>query len=107
MTTPEERAMQRAWCEYRGDEYIEGHVNPLPSDNFEKGYLMGRADALSGQWRSVDDELPPVDADVIARDSGYVYIAYFNEVVWTTVDGTYVRPTHWMPIPELNIPESK
>lgn len=34
-------AMLRAWCEYRGMEYVEGYVNPLPSDNFEKGFMAG------------------------------------------------------------------
>lgn len=35
-----EELMLRAWCEYRGMEYVEGHVRPLPSDNFEKGFRM-------------------------------------------------------------------
>ena len=47
MPTPEEKSMQRAWCEYRNMEYIEGYVNPLPSDNFAKGYELGRRDALA------------------------------------------------------------
>lgn len=41
MSNPIYEAMLRAWCEYRGVEHVEGHVNPLPSDNFEKGFYAG------------------------------------------------------------------
>ncbi len=41
MNDPIYEALLRAWCEYRGMEYVEGHVNPLPSDNFEKGFYAG------------------------------------------------------------------
>ena len=41
MSDPIYEAMLRAWCEYRGMECVEGHVNPLPSDNFEKGFYAG------------------------------------------------------------------
>lgn len=34
-----QEAMLRAWCKYRNIEYVEGHVRPLPSDNFEQGFL--------------------------------------------------------------------
>lgn len=40
-------AMLRAWCEYRHMEYIEGHVTPLLSDNFENGFIAGIGCALS------------------------------------------------------------
>lgn len=44
------KSMLRAWCLYRNMEYVEGYVTPLPSDNFENGYLMGYAEATGCQW---------------------------------------------------------
>ena len=34
-------ALMRAWCEYRGMEYVGGYVNPLPSENFNAGFMRG------------------------------------------------------------------
>ena len=34
-------AMLRAWCQYRGMEYVPDFVNPLPSENFESGFKQG------------------------------------------------------------------
>ncbi|MBD5224836.1 MAG: hypothetical protein HDS68_02570 [Bacteroidales bacterium] len=45
--TVAEKFMLRAWCEYRNMEYVEGYVNPSPSENFAKGYQLGRRDALA------------------------------------------------------------
>ena len=42
-----EISMLRAWCEYRNMEYVEGYVNPSPSENFIKGYQLGSRDALA------------------------------------------------------------
>ena len=96
--------MRRAWCEYRNQEYVEGHVSPLPSDNFAKGYEYGRRDALALQWRSVDDELPENDSDVLVRyrDLGATLyaVAYYDGEDWYTNGGYHIRPTHWMSIPE-------
>lgn len=39
--------MLHAWCKYRNMEYVEGHVRPLPSDNFEQGFLSGIEYTLS------------------------------------------------------------
>ena len=101
-------SMQRAWCEYRHQEYIEGHVCPLPSDNFEHGYLMGRRDAVASQWVSVKDELPKIDDDVLAifsRSYTPAYkemaVAYYDGEDWYTADGSHICPTHWLPIPQL------
>lgn len=98
--------MQRAWCRCWNKEYVESNVYPRPSENFAKGYECGLRDALA--WRSVADELPPVDVDVlvlfplpyvpdvIERD-----IADFDGEDWFTHEGSLIRPTHWMPIPGL------
>ena len=108
MESTEEKSMQRAWCEYRNMEYVDGYVNPLPSDNFEKGYMLGRRDALASQWRSVDDELPENDEYVLVSysrsytpDYKEMAVAYWDGEDWYTIDGDHIfRPTRWMNIPE-------
>ena len=106
--TIEEKAMQRAWCEYRGVEYVEGFVNPLPSDNFEKGYMLGRRDALASQWRSVEDELPKPEQDVlVTMGYGEFGVAWLTSLSngtckWYSNDDTLSLDNvkYWMPIPE-------
>lgn len=100
-------AIQRAWCEYRHMEYVKGHVRPLPSENFERGYEYGRRDALAERWRSVEDELPEIDNDVLvifshAYTPAYIEkaVAYYDGNDWYTQNGFHIRPTHWLPIPE-------
>lgn len=41
MNDPIYETMLRAWCEYREMKYVKGRVNPLPSDDFEKGFYAG------------------------------------------------------------------
>ena len=104
----EEKTLQRAWCEYRNMDYVDGFVNPLPSDNFEKGYMLGSRDALAGQWRSVKDELPPVDKDVLVSmgcgEFGVVWLSALSNGTckWYSNDDTLSLDDikYWMPIPE-------
>lgn len=104
MKTPKEQSLQRAWCEYRNQEYVEGFVTPLPSENFERGYQYGHRDALAGQWRNADD-YPPIDEDVLVDypyEHGYA-VAYFDGEDWyITETGRLIRPIKWMPIPPDN-----
>ena len=105
-------AMLRAWCEYRNQEYIEGNVRPLPSDNFEHGYMLGRRDALAGQWRSVEDELPDEGTEVLclmksngAIVSGFITKRWHPYPEVATDTGFHFEDyggyecTHWMPLP--------
>lgn len=86
----------------------------LPSENFQKSYELGRRDALAGQWRSVVDELPETDDDVLviySRSYTPKYkekaIAYYDGEDWYTQDGEHIRPSHWMSIPEPTKYESE
>ena len=77
-------------------------------------YLAGAKEALAGQWRSVKDELPEIDKEVVVVYSPLLTpnfiekaIAYFDGEDWYTHDGEHIRPTHWMPIPEPPKDESE
>ncbi|MBD5367283.1 MAG: DUF551 domain-containing protein [Bacteroides sp.] len=78
----------------------------------QRGYIVGANDALAGQWRNVDDTLPETDEDVLvvySRSYTPTYIemavAYYDGEDWYTQDGSHIRPTYWMAIPEP--PKSK
>ena len=105
-----EKAIQCAWCRCWNKEYVEGNVSPRPSENFAKGYECGLRDALA--WRSVADEFPfPDDLVLVAFHRSYAPeivehdVARFDGEDWYTHDGSLIRPTHWMPIPELTTRE--
>lgn len=103
--------MLRAWYKYRYGHEAEGddwkHDPIKPSDNFEKGFIAGIGFALSNQWRSIEDELPEEDEDVLvynpkdAFGGEYFAVAYYDGEDWYTTDGVHIRPTHFMYIPEL------
>lgn len=96
-------SMRKAWCEYRNIEYI----NPLPSEDFEKGYEYGRRDALAGQWRSVEDGLPEEGEFVLIETINTIETAFWNPYhqCWDDPDGDDIlyekdKVIRWMPIPE-------
>ena len=105
----EEKHVQRAWCEYCGIEYVDGLSNPLPSDNFAAGYRLGHREGKVSLWHCVDNELPEIDEDVIviyshpySPGNKEIDVAYFNGEKWYTCSsGAHIRPTHWLPIPEI------
>ena len=82
-------------------------------------YIAGATEALASQWRSVVDELPSENEEVLCRMasngaivSGYIAINKEGQpIVATNPDfhfedyGSY-ECTHWMPIPELPKTES-
>jgi hypothetical protein len=62
---------------------------------FMKGVAYARK---HGDWRSVKDELPPNDDDVLVFDASHdYYIAWYDEGTWYNENNTI---THWMPLPE-------
>ena len=83
------------------------------SKQVESAYLAGAAEALAGQWRRVEDELPKEHDEVVVIFT-HSYrpfitentVAYWDGEDWYTIDGEHLRPTHWMPIPKLSKDES-
>ena len=78
-------------------------------------YLAGATEALAGQWRRVEDELPKVDKDVLVSmgwgEFGVVWLSALSNGTckWYSNDDTlsldYIK--YWMSIPELPKDESE
>lgn len=98
-------------------EIIDKHQN-APWNEFRDAlaqiYLAGTTEALAGQWRIVDNELPEIDDDVLVIYSRSYTPAYKEKAVaycdgedWYTQDGSHIRPTYWLPIPKPPKDETK
>ena len=83
--------------------------------NVEKAYLAGATEALASQWRSVEDELPPVDKDVlVSMGYGEFGVAWLTSLSngtckWYSNDDTLSLDNikYWMSIPEPPKDESE
>lgn len=69
-------------------------------------FKAGAAYALSSQWRSVEEELPPYQTDILGAENGSVYMCRRwamsdGEDEYIICDAESFHPTHWMPIPAL------
>ena len=66
-------------------------------------FQTGAVYALSNQWISVDESLPDTTEDVLAACKETFHVAWFNGGKGEGYDeeGILIKPTHWMPIPEL------
>lgn len=104
-------ALRKAWYLYRyggmhdPDDWTRDTVKP--SGNFECGFNAGVSFCEQSMWRSVEDELPSNDNNVLVyvpstefRIGGYE-VAYYDGEDWYTSDGEHIRPTHFMYIPSL------
>jgi hypothetical protein len=77
---------------------------------FEKG-AQWADEHPENKWRSVKDELPETNddvlADVLVAFGDKIYheyeLAYFNQDKrqWLTLDGEPIKVAHWQPLPEL------
>lgn len=115
MKTIEEKAKA-----FAGKAMIECKQSDVPFDLTQSAalgmyirdaYLAGATEALAGQWRRVEDELPKAEQDVfvaVAWGNGYSYgYAWLSTLSngtlrWYSHDDylhlDYIR--YWMPIPE-------
>lgn len=74
----------------------------------ENAYLAGASETLTAQWRSVEDELPPVDKDVlVGMECGEFGVAWLSALSngtckWYSNDDTLSLDNikFWLPIPE-------
>lgn len=104
MKTIEEKAQ-----EYAEAAFAKALKAPWPEAKqaFADTYLAGATEALAGQWRSVEDELPKEHDEVVVIFT-HPYrpfiteniVAYWDGEDWYTIGGDHIRPSHWMPLPE-------
>lgn len=70
--------------------------------DIQQAYLDGYTASEQSMWRSVEDELPSNDHDVVASDENGLHIAsYFNGEWYSCDDEFTCNPQMWMPIPSL------
>ena len=72
----------------------------------QQAYITGANEALAGQWRSVDNELPDErDDNVLVVHKSYgileAEVAYYFHKKWHTTNGERIEPILWMPIPDF------
>ena len=107
MNTIEDKA--KAYADRVADNTSEvWHFMDEVYTELKDAYLAGATEALTAQWRSVEDGLPEIDEEVVVIFTHPIHpnhaekaVAYFDGEDWYTIDGDHIRPTHWMNIPEL------
>lgn len=108
MTKKQIEKKAKEWCK----QYIEcdGNCRWCPNERYKDYFIEGAEWALSHQWVSVEDELPPqkerYSKYVIMRNRvGGHYIGCYDFVAELWLDGNlemiYMDITHWMHIPPL------
>ena len=92
----------------QAQEYAEKKVLTLdkavlrPFTDIKQAYSDGYTACEQSQWRSVEEELPSNDHDVVASDENGLHIASYFKGEWYSCDDEFTRnPQMWMPIPSL------
>lgn len=111
--TDEQKAKRRAWAEsHFGDKNLTDEeldcATYMPSENFSDGWDKGVDFALSHQWISVDERLPEDYRTVLAYIDNddfrklKIALAHWDGEDWYDIKDRHIRPSHWLPIPQLN-----
>ena len=86
--------------EEKATAYAERYEARPMAETAIRAYIAGATEALASQWRSVEDELPSNDADVLTSDENGLHIASYFNGEWYSCDDEFTRnPQMWMPIP--------
>lgn len=92
----------------QAQEYAEKKVQTLdkavlrPFTDIKQAYLDGYTACEQSMWRSVEEELPENDHDVVASDENGLHIASYFNGEWYSCDDEFTRnPQMWMPIPPI------
>ena len=81
---------------------IEKEPWPKTREILAKAYSDGYTAHEQSMWRSVEEELPSNDADVLASDENGLHIASYFNGEWYSCDDEFTRnPQMWMPIPPI------
>lgn len=74
----------------------------LAFKDIEAAWLAGYTACEQSMWRSVKEELPSNDHDVVASDENGLHIASYFNGEWYSCDDEFTRnPQMWMPIPSI------
>lgn len=77
-----------------GSEYVK--------DLIEQAHIDGYTAHEQSMWRSVEEELPSNDADILVSDGNGLHIASYFNGEWYSTDDEFTRnPQMWMPIPPI------
>lgn len=89
------------------DVYSEEWDSEYVKDLIEQAHIDGYTACEQSMWRSVEEEMPSNDDNVLVyvpstefRMGGYE-VAYHDGEDWYTSDGEHIRPSHFMYIPSL------
>lgn len=109
MTKKQIEKKAKEWCK----QYIEcdGNCRWCPNERYKDYFIEGADWALSHQWVSVEDELPPALQEdnttsirvIVRNEDNAVFVdAYnFQRKEWRMGKVSIFKVTHWMPIPPL------
>lgn len=89
---------------------LRGEMESPYAEQARLSFIAGAQFALTHQWRSVEDELPLSEEDVMLRYENPLSgeesfaIGYRKDVQYfRSIDNHELTPTHFMPIPSLNL----
>ena len=69
---------------------------------FVNAYLDGYTACEQSMWRSVEEEMPCNEADILVSDGNGLHIASYFNGEWDSTDDEFTRnPQMWMPIPPI------
>lgn len=92
----------------QAQKYAEKKVQTLdkavlrPFTDIKQAYLDGYTACEQSVWRSVEEELPNTDDDVIVWTGSSLHVASFWESKWYSADDSFrTFPLMWMPIPPI------
>lgn len=96
-------------------KFNRGCIHSNPKLMIEESFISGYKYALENQWVSVKDRLPKLDRNGYCDDlliycsDRYLGVSHFSNKEFINPEGFDVigNVKYWMPIPKLNINDSK
>ena len=81
------------------EETINKKANQFLADEQDKMHV-------SAKWISVHNRTPPNKEDVLVTDGSRISIGDYSYSThqWSIVGSNYIKPTHWMLLPNLPKP---
>jgi len=107
MTKEQIEAKTKEWCKQNIE--CDGNCRWCPNERYKDYFIEGANWALSHQWVSVEDELPPQiegwdrsEKVIVRTKSNYIESSIYDYKYnrWIT-ELSYDKITHWMPIPPM------